>query len=141
MKGRYGVRAMFELAKHYDEGPVSIKNIAVVQNISEQYLEQIFSKLKSSGLISSVRGAQGGYRLNSAPGDIRVGDILRTLEGPLAPADCVVEDDSVCDNMDHCTTYNIWKRIYGGINRVVDSISLKDMLNGMEDGKKSGNKT
>lgn len=126
-KGRYGVRAMFVLAQNYENGPMSIKNIAADQQISEMYLEQIFSKLRRGELILSLRGAQGGYVLAREPKDISVGDILHALEGPLAPADCVVEND--CINAGKCGTRAIWKRIYDGINDVVDSISLQDMLN------------
>ena len=128
-KGRYGVRAMFVLAKRYDESELtSIKYIANEQGISEQYLEQLFSKLKTAGLIESVRGQKGGYRLANKPSDISVGQILRALEGPLAPSECVVDENEVCDKSDSCTTHNMWKTIYDGINRVVDKMSLADMV-------------
>ncbi len=129
-KGRYGVRAMFVLAKRYEEEALtSIKYIAAEQGISEQYLEQLFSKLKTAGLIESVRGQKGGYRLNSSPSDISVGQILRALEGPLAPSECVVDENEVCAKSESCTTHNMWKTVYDGINRVVDDMSLADMLN------------
>ena len=128
-KGRYGLRAMFVLALQQHEGPVSIKYIAEDQAISETYLEQLFSKLRKSGLVRSVRGAQGGYQLEKPPKDISVGDILKALEGPLAPSDCVVGDGAgICQNSEMCSTRSIWKRIYEGVNAVVDGISLQDML-------------
>lgn len=128
-KGRYGVRAMFVLAKRYgDEALTSIKYIASEQGISEQYLEQLFSKLKTARLIESVRGQKGGYRLNASPEEISVGQILRALEGPLAPSECVVDDSEACEKSDSCTTHNMWKTVYDGINRVVDEMSLADML-------------
>ncbi len=129
-KGRYGVRAMFVLARRYETGELtSIKYIADEQGISDQYLEQLFAKLKSAGLIESVRGQKGGYRLAEKPQEISVGQILRSLEGPLAPSECVIEDHEYCGKTDHCTTYLMWKSIYDGINDVVDSFSLADMIN------------
>ncbi len=129
-KGRYGVRAMFVLAKRYNEQELtSIKYIANEQEISEQYLEQLFSKLKSANLIESVRGQKGGYRLTASPSEISVGQILRALEGPLAPSECVVDETDVCSKSESCTTHNMWKAVYDGINRVVDEMSLADMLN------------
>lgn len=135
-KGRYGVRAMFVLAKRYDDNKLtSIKFIANEQGISEQYLEQLFSKLKSSQLIESVRGQKGGYRLKLSPKDISVGQVLRALEGPLAPSECVVDDKDVCVKAEVCTTHNMWKTVYDGINQVVDAVSLADMLKDYNDNK------
>lgn len=129
-KGRYGVRAMFVLAKRYENGePTSIKYIATDQDISEQYLEQLFSKLKHAELIKSIRGQKGGYTLSAEPSDISIGEIIRALEGPLAPSECVVEEYDCCKNIECCTTRSMWKSIYDGINNVVDSLSLGDMLN------------
>jgi Rrf2 family protein len=118
---------MFELAKAYGEGPLSIKQISAVQGLSEQYLEQIFAKLKSAGLVESTRGAGGGYRLGAPPKDISVGMVLTALEGELSPADCVGEE-ACCENIGMCTTHIIWQRIYDGFNNVVNSISLQDMV-------------
>lgn len=127
---------MFTLAINGKEAPVSIKSIAENQNISELYLEQIFSRLKQAKFIKSVRGAQGGYLLNREPGEITVGGIIRALEGPLAPADCVLEAGEGCENTDQCVTHFVWQRIYEGLNRVVDSITLQDMLDEYQ--KKNG---
>ncbi len=124
-KGRYGVRAMFELAVRHDDGPQSTKSIAEAQNISETYLEQLFSTLRKSGLIKSTRGAGGGYMLAKPPEDISVGRILEALEGPLVPAGCV---NGSCDSADDCATHAIWVRIYDGITGVINSITLADML-------------
>ena len=127
-KGRYGLRAMFELAKAYGEGPLSIKQISGAQSLSEQYLEQIFSKLKAAGLVQSTRGAGGGYSLGYKPADISVGRVLTVLEGELAPAECVGGDAAECRNVGLCTTHIIWQRIYDGFSKVVNDISLKDMV-------------
>ena len=130
-KGRYGLRAMFELAKAYGEGPLSIKQICAAQGLSEQYLEQIFARLKSASLVESTRGAGGGYSLVATPREISVGMVLTALEGELSPAQCVGEEAS-CENIGMCTTHIIWQRIYDGFNTVVNSISLRDMVDDYE---------
>lgn len=126
-KGRYGLKAMFQLALYKSEGPISLKTIASKQNISEQYLEQIFSSLKKSGLVKSVRGAQGGYLLGKEPKDITVGDILIVLEGPVSLSDCVLDED-VCENSGKCVTKVVWEKIKKGIDEVINSITLQDMI-------------
>ncbi len=128
-KGRYGLKAMFELALHYGEGPVPLKNIAESQGISEHYLEQLIAVLRKNGLTSSVRGAQGGYLLNNSPKNITVGDVIRALEGDIAPADCVLDENiGKCIKEDFCVTKNVWIKIKNSINEVIDSITLQDMV-------------
>jgi len=127
-KGRYGLRAMFELAKAHGDGPQSIKNISAAQSLSEQYLEQIFHKLKGAGLVKSIRGAGGGYELAHTPGGISVGKVLIALEGELVPAECVGDDALSCENVSLCTTHVIWQRIYEGFTGVIESITLQDMV-------------
>lgn len=123
---------MYQLAIHYGEGPIPLKNIADAQNLSENYLEQLFSSLRKNGLLNSVRGAQGGYMLARSPRDITVGSILRTLEGNLAPADCVIDGEYDCENEENCVTKLVWMRIRDSIDEVVDSITLQDMLDEYE---------
>lgn len=127
-KGRYGLKAMFELALHYGEGPIPLKNIADNQRISEHYLEQLIAVLRKNGLVKSVRGAQGGYMLIEEPKNITVGSIIRVLEGDIAPSDCVIEDSNVCDRESKCVTKLVWLKIRDSINTVIDSITLEDML-------------
>jgi len=128
-KGRYGVKAMIDLALQGSEEPVSLKSIAERQNLSENYLEQLFAVLKKSDLVKSVRGAQGGYLLAGNPADITIGSILRSLEGSLAPVDCVLEEDPVkCDKSDSCITKFVWEKIRDSVNSVVDSITLADLI-------------
>ncbi|SDK53878.1 RrF2 family transcriptional regulator [Natronincola ferrireducens] len=128
-KGRYGLKAMFELALYYGDGPIALKNIAEKQEISDHYLEQLVATLRKAGLVKSVRGAQGGYMLASDPKDITVGDIIRTLEGPLAPSECVMEEDpKACERSKHCVTKMVWEKIRDNFNNVIDSITLEDML-------------
>lgn len=127
-RGRYGLKAMYQLAMHYGEGPIPLKQIADKENLSENYLEQLVSQLRREGLLNSVRGAQGGYMLAMPPKDITVGNILRILEGNLAPADCIIEDDYECANEDNCVTKLVWIKIKDSIDQVVDSITLQDMI-------------
>jgi len=128
-KGRYGVKAMFDLAQNYGSGPIPLNTIARRNNISEHYLEQLIAVLRKAGLVKSVRGAQGGYILNKSPETITVGDIIRVLEGPIAPVDCVNEDEPEhCENADFCITRNIWAKVRDSVAQVLDSITLKDML-------------
>ena len=126
-KGRYGLKAMFQLSLNENNGPLPLRNIASKQNISEQYLEQLFSSLKKSGLVKSVRGAQGGYLLSKEAKDITVGDILIALEGPVSLSDCLL-DDYVCENSSKCITKVVWERIKKGIEEVTNSITLQDMI-------------
>jgi len=129
-KGRYGVKAMFELALNYGEGPIAIKTIAEKQLISENYLEQLIAVLRKAGLVKSVRGAQGGYMLAMPPSQITVGQIIRALEGPLAPVECVMENEEPeCDRAGYCVTRLVWEKIRDSIISTVDSITLQDMVN------------
>lgn len=128
-KGRYGLKAMFELALHYGEGPVVLRNIAESQDISEHYLEQLIAVLRKNGLATSVRGAQGGYLLNDEPKNITVGDVIRALEGDIAPSECVLDENlGKCVKEDFCVTKNVWVKIRNSINDVIDSITLQDMV-------------
>ena len=126
-KGKYGLKAMFELALSSNGEPVSLKYIAKQQGISDQYLEQIFSILKKSGLVKSVRGAQGGYYISKKPSEITVADILRVLEGDMAFTECLLDKDA-CENFDSCATKYVWAKIKESIEQVTSSISLQDMI-------------
>jgi len=125
-KGRYGVKAMVDLAIHYGEEPISIKSISERQNISEYYLEQLFASLRKVNIIKSIRGAQGGYVLSRAPKDITVAEIMDVLEGPVEISDCV--DEGTCTNVDCCATRLLWVRIRDSINSVMESTTLQDMV-------------
>ncbi|MCM1499589.1 MAG: Rrf2 family transcriptional regulator [Clostridium sp.] len=133
-KGRYGLRAMIDLADYSEEVPQSIANIAARQSISDSYLEQLMAKLKKAGLITSIRGAQGGYVLARESGTISVGDILRALEGDLSPVNCTgIRGEDGCSGSENCVTKTVWKRIDDSIQNVVDSIYLNELA---EDNRK-----
>ena len=129
-KGRYGVAAMYDLALHYGQGPISLKSVAIRQGISEHYLEQLMGTLRKSGYVKSVRGAQGGYALTKEPAQISVGDIIKIMEGPIAPVDCLLTDaidNEYCQRASICVTRGVWAKVRDSINGVLDSISLADL--------------
>lgn len=136
-RGHYGLKAMFDLAQHYGSGPISLKTVAERQNLSGHYLEQLMAMLRKSGLVKSMRGAQGGYVLAREPSEIKVGDVIRALEGPIAPVYCVSEKNpGSCDEADHCITRTVWARVRDGLAQVLDSISLADMCREAEESNK-----
>ena len=126
-KGIYGLRALIDLALYSENETVSIQSIARRQNISDSYLEQLMRKLRSAGLIVSVRGAQGGYKLARPANEISVGDVLRALEGSLEAVTCGGEDNS-CQGADLCVTKFVWERINSSIRDTVDSIKLSQLV-------------
>lgn len=118
-RGRYAIDLMVDLAL-YDKGePISVKDIARRQQISGKYLEQIVSMLQKAGMVSSIRGAQGGYRLKRKPEEYSIGSILRVTEGDLAPVACVEEGETGCANRSTCSTIRIWQKLNSAINDVV----------------------
>jgi Rrf2 family protein len=127
-KGRYALRLMIDLATNNTGVPISLKDVAKRQGISDKYLEQITAVLNKAGYVKSVRGAQGGYLLRRDPKEYTVGMILRLTEGSLAPVTCVEDEDYVCDRADGCVTVIVWKKINDAINEVVDGITLQDLL-------------
>ncbi len=124
-KGRYGARAVLELTLRYGSGPVMVREISESQEISERYLEQILNTLRTSGLVKSTRGAKGGYELSKAPSEITVGDIIRSLEGPLDVVSCLGDYD--CEKEAECATFYVWKEVKEAIEKVLDSITLKEL--------------
>lgn len=130
-KGRYGLRAVLDLALNCDQEAVALSSIAERQSISISYLEQLIAKLKKAGIVNSIRGAQGGYILAKATEDISVGDILRALEGDLNPVDCseITGGEATCSSSDLCVTKYVWKRISDSINETVDEIKLSELVN------------
>ncbi|MCX7746475.1 MAG: Rrf2 family transcriptional regulator [Clostridia bacterium] len=129
-KGRYGLRAMLDLAAHSSGDHVSLNSIAERQNISENYLEQVFSILRKAGLVKSVKGAQGGYVIANHPSNTKVGTILRALEGNLSVVDESLEEgDASLTSIQNCIKINVWDKMNEGLNQVVDSLTLEDLVN------------
>lgn len=127
-KGRYALRLMLDIAQNCSEKPVSIKEAALRQNISDKYLEQIISILNNAGYVKSIRGPQGGYLLTKPPSEYTAGMVLRLMEGSLAPVACADEYDAQCGRLDGCPTNILWKKLNDAINSVVDNITLADLM-------------
>lgn len=127
-KGRYGLRAMVDLAVHYSEGHITLGKIAQTQYVSESYLEQLLTTLRKAGLVNSTRGHQGGYALAMDPKEITVAMVIEILEGSLAPVHCVDECAPVnCKRFDICATKNVWKKVRDSIYDVINLVSLKEL--------------
>ncbi|MGI8977458.1 MAG: RrF2 family transcriptional regulator [Thermomicrobiales bacterium] len=136
-RGEYGMRAMVALARHHGEGPMSIAEIAKESSVPPAYLEQLVAPLRRAGIVTSKRGAHGGYILARSPELVRVGDVYRVMEGPVAPMDCVSEniDDQTCPLIDGCETRPVWLKVRDSIIEAIDSTTLADLL--AEGGRKA----
>ncbi|TET43441.1 Rrf2 family transcriptional regulator [Candidatus Aerophobetes bacterium] len=126
-KGRYGARAMLDLALNSSEGPVLLREIAKRQEVSEKYLEHSITTLRKAGLVRSIRGARGGYVLAKSPSQIRLSEIMEVLEGSMAPVECV-DDPQVCQRAQLCVTRDIWAKMKEAIDNILESITLQDMV-------------
>ncbi|MFA5363499.1 MAG: Rrf2 family transcriptional regulator, partial [Candidatus Omnitrophota bacterium] len=126
-KGRYGVRIMLDLALHFGQGAVFLKDIAQRQDISEKYLWQLIYSLKNAGLISSTRGAHGGYVLTKPPEEITLKEIVSVLEGPDCLVDCV-RDSSSCKRSQECIAREIWEEVAKQLLQTLESFTLAKMV-------------
>lgn len=140
-KGRYGLRAVLDIAIYGMEEAVSLSSTSEREGISINYLEQLVPKLKKQGILTSTRGAQGGYMLAKPPEDISVGEVLRALEGNLNPVDCALLDgEKECQASRCCVTKYVWKKISDSINDTVDAITIASLMEeamGIKDEKNS----
>ena len=130
-KGEYGVRLMVQLGRHFGQGPASLAEIAAEEELPRAYLEQLVMSLRDAGLVTSTRGAHGGYELARPPEDIRMSEVLRALEGPLAPMICASDDPEhaiVCDRSSRCTVNVLWVRVRDAITSTLDSMTLADLV-------------
>lgn len=127
-KGRYGLRALIDLALYSDQEAVSIQSISTRQHISDSHLEQLMRKLKKEGLVCSMRGAQGGYRLARPAKEISVGDVLRALEGSIEAVSCGEGKNQHCQGEDLCVARYVWQEINKSIQETVDSIMLSQLV-------------
>jgi Rrf2 family cysteine metabolism transcriptional repressor len=126
-KGRYAMRAMLDLALHYGEGPILLKDVAKREHISERYLEQIILPLKAAGLVNSTRGARGGFILAKPPSQIRLIEVMQVSEGSIAPVECV-SDPEVCSHASLCVARDIWSEMKKAMDGILESTTLQDLV-------------
>jgi Rrf2 family protein len=122
---------MVQLGRHYGRGPASLAEIAAEEDLPRAYLEQLVMSLRDAGLVTSTRGAHGGYELSRDPAEIRMGEILRSLEGPIAPMICASDDPehgTTCDRSARCTVNVLWVRVRDAIAGTLDSMTLADLV-------------
>jgi Rrf2 family cysteine metabolism transcriptional repressor len=123
---RYGMRALVDLALNTTGQPIQLKDIAERQEISLPYLEHLIIPLISAGIIKSIRGAKGGIKLSKEPREIKLNEVMRILEGPLAPADCL-RDAKSCRRSGFCATQDIWDEMGKAMEKVLESTTLQDL--------------
>ncbi len=128
-RGRYAFRMMIDLAQHYDEGFIALKDISARQNISKKYLEQIIPFFNHSNLLISSKGHMGGYRLARHPGEITVREILESAEGILTPVSCMDNVPNLCENADNCFTLPVYQGLYKVMADYLNGITLSDVIN------------
>ncbi len=126
-KGRYGVRALLDLALHQDEGLVPLKDIARRQEVSLPYLEHLITPLIAAGLVKSTRGARGGVLLLKPPSEIKLGEVVQLLEGSITPVYCV-NNPALCHRSTFCVTRDVWVEMKEAISQVLDSTTLQDLV-------------
>ena len=126
-RARYGVRLMLDLALHYGEGPVPLKDIAQRQEISEKYLWNLAWSLKTMGLIRSTRGSYGGFALAKPPSEIDMEEIVRALEGSLCLVECV-DDPSICNRVQICVSRDLWIALSDSVAQILGAVTLEDMV-------------
>jgi Rrf2 family cysteine metabolism transcriptional repressor len=129
-KGEYASRAMLELARNYERRPLHIRDISKVQNIPQRFLEQILLQLKRAGYLRSKKGPDGGYYLSKAPAQITVAEVIRVMDGPLAPIDCVsVTAHEVCPHERTCSLRWLWKDVRDAVAEILERTTLADLVN------------
>lgn len=133
-KGRYALRVLIDMAEHQTEEYIPLKEIAARQEISEKYLESIVKTLVKGQVLEGLRGKGGGYRLRKAPAQYKVGDILRLMEGSLAPVACLESGASPCERAAECRTLSLWSGLNDVINQYLDQFTLEDLLQKSRDG-------
>lgn len=127
-KGRYGLRALIDLAMNRSDRPVLLADIARRQRVSKRYLERLFTQLRSRGIIRSVRGAAGGYLLDKNPAEIKISEIIEALEGPIKPVECVV-NRKACGRLAQCVTHDLWSELGEVVKKALENITLEDLCN------------
>jgi len=126
-RGRYGTRALLELALHRGEEPVLLRDIAKRQQISLPYLEHLIGPLIAGGMVRSTKGPRGGVSLAKAPEEIKLSEVIQLLEGSVAPAECVI-DPATCDRSEFCVTRDVWSELKNAMDGVLESTTLQDLV-------------
>jgi Rrf2 family cysteine metabolism transcriptional repressor len=124
---RYGTRALLELALRQGRGPVFLKDISREQQISLPYLEHLIAPLITGGIIRSTKGPRGGISLARKPGEIKLSEITRLLEGSMAPVECI-DNPGTCNRSEFCATRDVWGQIKEVVDGVLESITLQDLV-------------
>ena len=127
-KGRYALRILVDMAEHQSESYITLQEVAQRQDISEKYLEAIVRELVKKGVVAGQRGKGGGYRLCARPEEINVGDVLRCMEGSLAPVACLAEGAQPCDRASGCRTLEFWRGLNEVIGRYTSGYTVADMM-------------
>jgi Rrf2 family protein len=127
-KGEYASRAMLELSLHYGEKPLHIRDISKAQDIPQRFLEQILLQLKRAGYLRSRKGPDGGYHLSKPPAEITVAEVIRVMDGPLAPIDCVsVIAHEVCPHEDSCGLRWLWKEVRDSVAQIMERTTFEEL--------------
>ena len=126
-RGQYGTRALLDIALHYGNSPVPLKDVARRQEISVQYLEHLVSPLIKAGILRSTRGAGGGMTLAQSPEHLMLSKVIETLDGSVAPAECV-DNPSICSRSSACVTRDVWEEVKRAITQVLESTTLQDLV-------------
>ena len=126
-RSRYGTRAVLDIALHGNDGPVTLKEMSRRQDLSRKYLGQIISQLLTAGILESIRGPQGGYLLSRPPERILLGEIIRALDGSVAPSRCV-DSPGVCERNGNCAAREIWTRVKESVESVIDETTVADLV-------------
>ena len=129
-RGRYALRMMLDIAQNESKGYVALKDIALRQDISKKYLEQIALRLTQEGMLRAMRGFQGGYKLSQPPQGYTVAQILKVVEGSLAPVSCLEQQPNPCGRCHQCLTLPVWQGLDRAVNRYLEGITLEDVLEG-----------
>lgn len=129
-KGRYAVRIMLDLARHAEDDPVSLRDVAERQCITPKYMESIMSQLLREGMVVSARGKSGGYRLSRAASEYSIYDILLAAEGSMAPVACLAEGAEPCELASRCSTLPVWQGLDNVIRNYLTGVRLSDLVPG-----------
>jgi Rrf2 family transcriptional regulator, cysteine metabolism repressor len=143
-RSEYGVRVMVQLGRRHGAGPVSLADVAVSEELPLAYLEQLVSRLRKAELVTSTRGAHGGYELARAPEAITMAEVVRALEGTIAPMQCLTDPVTkrvLCNHLldadESCATKLMWTRVHGAVNRALEQTTLAELVSFAEHGAKA----